>query len=147
VADKTNDILNHLLSGQKRLESDVSELKTDVSELKRGQIKLESDVSELKTDVSELKRGQSKLESDFSELKRGQSKLESDFSELKEGQQRLELFLINMENRIMPIINATYEKRKMSEEQIELLQKTKSEHGDKLENHELRILRLEHSKQ
>ena len=54
MADKTNEILNQLLLGQKHLESDVSELKTDVAEL-------------------------------------------------KEGQKRTELFLLNMENRIMQI--------------------------------------------
>ena len=96
MADKTNEILNQLLLGQKHLESDVSELKTDVAEL-------------------------------------------------KEGQKRTELFLLNMENRIMPIINATYEISKQNKEHIDSILKTQSKHSDKLENHELRILRLENA--
>ena len=133
MADKTNEILNQLLSGQKHLESDVSELKTDVAELKDGQYKLKTDVAELKTDVSKLKEGQHKLEIDVTEL--------------KEGQKRTELFLLNMENRIMPIINATYEISKQNKEHIDSILGTQSKHSDKLENHELRILRLENAEQ
>ena len=94
MADKTNEILKQLLTGQHRLE-------IDVTGLKEGQKKLESNVSGLKTDVAEL----------------------------KEGQKRTQLLLLNMENRIMPIINATYENSKLSEEQIDSIRKTQSEHG------------------
>lgn len=96
--------------------------------------------------LNQLLSGQKQLKTDVSELKKGQQILKADVSELKEGQKRLELLLLNMENRIVPIINATLESTKMSKEQIELLQKTQNKHGDKLENHELRILKLEHSK-
>ena len=146
MADNTNEILNHLQSGQKQLKTDVSVLKTDVSVLKTDVSVLKTDVSELKADVAVLKSDVSVLKTDVSELKADVSVLKTDVSELKEGQQKLELFLLNMENRIMPIINATYENSKMSKEQIELLTKTQSQHGEKLENHELRILKLEHSK-
>ncbi len=125
MADKTNEILNQLLSGQKTL-------KADVAELKEGQQKLETNFAEIKTDVTALKEGQHKLETDVAEL--------------KEGQQRTELFLLNMENRIMPIINATYELSKLTKEQLDSTRKAQSEQGEKLENHEIRILRLEHSK-
>ncbi len=132
MADKTNEILNQLLSGQRTL-------KSDVAELKEGQHKLETNFAELKTDVAALKEGQHKLETDVAELK-------TDVAGLKEGQQRTELFLINMENRIMPIINATYELSKLNKEQIDSTRKAQGEQGEKLENHEIRILRLEHSK-
>ena len=52
--------------------------------------RLEGDVSELKSDVSELKAGQARLEGDVAELKVGQARLEGDVTELKEGQARLE---------------------------------------------------------
>ena len=79
-------------------------------------------------------------------LKEGKHKLETDVAELKEGQTNLEVFLLKMENRIMPIINATYENSKMSKEKIELMQVVQNEHRGKLENHELRIIRLEKAK-
>jgi chromosome segregation ATPase len=139
VADKTNEILNQLLSGQKTL-------KADVAELKEGQQKLETNFTELKTDVTALKEGQQKLETDVAGLKTDVAELKTDVAELKEGQQRTELFLLNMENRIMPIINATYELSKLTKEQLDSTRKAQSEQGEKIENHEIRILRLEHSK-
>ena len=111
MAEKNSELFNHLLTGQNKLE-------TDVSELKKGQERLETDVSVLKTDVAEL----------------------------KEGQRRTELFLVNMENRIIPIINATYEGMKLLTDQMAPVQETQIEHSEKLENHELRILKLEHTK-
>jgi hypothetical protein len=104
-----------------------------LDQLIAGQHNLETDVAELKTDVAVLK-------TDVAELK-------TDVAELKEGQKRTELFLLNMENRIMPIINATYEISKINKEQIDSILETQGIHSDKLENHELRILRLEHAKQ
>jgi ABC-type phosphate transport system auxiliary subunit len=146
VADKTNEILNQLLTGQRTLKADVAVLKegqhkleTNFAELKEGQHKLE-------TNFAELKEGQHKLETDVAELKTDVAVLKTDVAGLKEGQQRTELFLINMENRIMPIINATYELSKLTKEQLDSTRKAQSEQGEKLENHEIRILRLEHSK-
>jgi hypothetical protein len=104
-----------------------------LDQLIAGQHNLETDVAELKTDVAVLK-------TDVAELK-------TDVAELKEGQKRTELFLLNMENHIMPIINATYEISKINKEQIDSILETQGIHSDKLENHELRILRLEHAKQ
>jgi ABC-type phosphate transport system auxiliary subunit len=146
VADKTNEILNQLLTGQRTLKADVAVLKegqhkleTNFAELKEGQHKLE-------TNFAELKEGQHKLETDVAELKTDVAVLKTDVAGLKEGQQRTELFLLNMENRIMPIINATYELSKLTKEQLDSTRKAQSEQGEKLENHEIRILRLEHSK-
>jgi len=60
VADKSNDISVKLLAGQQKIERDIADLKTDVTDL-------------------------------------------------KEGQNRVEKFLLNLENIIMPKINAMYE--------------------------------------
>jgi chromosome segregation ATPase len=160
VADKTNEILNQLLTGQRTLKADVAVLKegqhkleTNFAELKEGQHKLETNFAELKegqhkleTDVAELKTDVAVLKTDVAELKTDVTVLKTDVAGLKEGQQRTELFLINMENRIMPIINATYELSKLTKEQLDSTRKAQSEQGEKLENHEIRILRLEHSK-
>ena len=60
MADKSNDISVKLLAGQQKIERDIADLKTDVTDL-------------------------------------------------KEGQNRVEKFLLNLENIIMPKINAMYE--------------------------------------
>jgi len=153
VAEKNNELVNQLLTGQHKLEADVTDLiegqkrlETDVSELKTDVSELKTDVSELKTDVSELKTDVAELKTDVSELKTDVAELKTDVADLKEGQRRTELFLLNMENRILPVVNATYEGMKLLTEQIATVQKTQIEHSDKLENHELRILKLEHTK-
>lgn len=146
MAEENTVIINQLLTGQDELKADVSDLKegqkrleTDISGLQKGQKRLETDVTELKTDVAVLK-------TDVAELKTDVTVLKTDVAELKEGQRRAELFLLNMENRIVPIINATYEEMKLLRERMAPIEETQIEHSDKLENHELRILKLEHTK-
>jgi len=58
----------------------------------------------------------------------------------------VELFLVNMENRIVPIINSAFEEMKLMRERMAPIENTQIEHSGKLENHELRILKLEHTK-
>lgn len=106
----------------------------DISvKLLAGQQKLERDVDALKTDVAVLK-------TDVAVLKK-------DVADLKEGQNRIEKFLLNLENIIMPKINAMYEDSISNREQIKKLEEAESKNAQKLENHELRITRLEQSRQ
>ncbi|MDW7730119.1 MAG: hypothetical protein SCJ94_08980 [Bacillota bacterium] len=56
-----------------------------------------------------LLAGQQKLETDVADWKTDMAALKKDMAELKEGQNRIEKFLINLENKIMPKINAMYE--------------------------------------
>lgn len=119
MADKGNDISVKLLAGQQKLERDVAGLKTDVSGLK--------------TDVADLKEGQQRLETGFSGL--------------KEGQNRVEKFLLNLENIIVPKINAMYENNISNSQQIKKTEEAEIKNAKKIENHELRIVRLEQSKQ
>jgi len=153
VADKSDVLFNKLLTGQNKLEADVVELKegqarleTGVSELKKGQTRLETDVTELKEGQTRLETDVAELKTDVAELKTDVAVLKVDVAELKEGQRRTELFLLNMENRIVPIINATFEGMKVLTEQMATVKETQFGHSDKLENHELRILKLEHTK-
>lgn len=111
MADKSDVLFNKLLIGQNNLEADVSGLKED-------QARLEADMAELKSDIAIIK---------------------SDVAELKEGQRRIELFLLNMYNRIVPIIDATFELTKALSEQMATFQQTQIEHSGKIETHALRI--------
>jgi chromosome segregation ATPase len=62
-------ILTVTAKGVRSIESDVSEIKSDVSVLKSDVAELKSDVSVLKSDVAELKSDVSVLKSDVAELK------------------------------------------------------------------------------
>ncbi len=130
MAEENTVIINQLLTGQDELKADVTDLKkgqkrleTDISGLQKGQKRLETDVTELKTDVAVLK-------TDVAELKTDVAVLRTDVAELKEGQRRTELFLLNMENRIVPIINATYEEMKLLRARMAPIEQTQIEHTD-----------------
>ncbi len=98
-----------------------------------------------------LLTGQKKLETQYDQLSTkvdhlatDVDKLKTDVAELKEGQNRTERFLLNLENLIVPKINAMYESAIRFDKHAEEAQETKRIHTEKLENHELRIIRLEH---
>ncbi|PHM38345.1 hypothetical protein [Xenorhabdus innexi] len=65
------------------METDVSQLKVDVTQLKTDVTELKSDVTQLKTDVTELKSDVTQLKTDVTELKSDVTQLKSDVKELK----------------------------------------------------------------
>ena len=79
-----------LQEGQKRLEGDVSEVRTDVRQLQEGQKRLEGDVSEIRTDVRQLQEGQKRLEGDVTEVRTDVRQLQDGQKRLEDGQKRLE---------------------------------------------------------
>jgi len=151
--NQNDQLIQQLVEGQEELKTDVTVLKTDVNELKEGQRRLEGDVSELKEgqrrlegDVSELKEGQLRLEGDVSELKEGQRRLEGDVSELKEGQNRLTTVVINIENILLTKLNVLFDADSSRRGDIEAINEDQSAQYKKLEDHEMRILKLENAK-
>ncbi len=123
MTNNADDKFELLLTGQKKLETQYDQLSTKVDGLSTKVDHLTTDVDKLKTDVAVLK---------------------TDLAELKEGQNRIERFLLNLENLIVPKINAMYEIAIRYDKQAEEAQETKRIQMEKLENHELRIIRLEH---
>jgi outer membrane murein-binding lipoprotein Lpp len=73
----------------RRLEGDVSEVRSDVRQLQEGQKRLEGDVSEVRSDVRQLQEGQKRLEGDVSEVRSDIGRLEDGQKRLEEGQKRL----------------------------------------------------------
>ncbi len=126
MADKSNDISVKLLAGQQKIERNIEKVERDVE-------KIEKDITDLKTDMAVLK-------TDMAVLK-------TDMADLKEGQNRVEKFLLNLENIIMPKINAMYENSISNKQHIKKLEEAESKNAQKLDNHELRITRLEQSGQ
>ncbi len=142
--DKAKDeAINKLIAGQEKMGKEIVEIRADITEI-RG-------------DITELKQGQKKLESDVSELKQGQKKLESDVSELKQGQQNLETMMlkmieemtfvknvvINMENDFKPQVKALFDANQSRQYETSELKHICREQEEKLDDHELRISRLE----
>lgn len=105
---------------------------------------LSTKVDGLSTKVDHLTIDVDKLKTDVAELKADVAVLKTDVAELKEGQNRIERFRLNLENLIVPKINAIYEIAIRYDKHAVEAQETKRIHTEKLENHELRIIRLEH---
>ena len=102
-----------------------------IKKLIAGQERLEGEFAYLKNDVSTLK-------SDVSTLK-------SDVSTLKEGQSRIESVVINIENILLNKVNVLFDADKAKQEEIKSLKTIQSQHEQKLNKHELRIIKMEKS--
>jgi len=98
---------------------------------------------ELRTDVAELKEGQKELRTDVAELKEGQKELRTDVAELKEGQNKLTAVVINIENILLTKLNILFDADSSRRVALDAVREDQSAQYKKLEEHEMRILRLE----
>jgi len=98
---------------------------------------------ELKTDFALLKEGQEELKTDFALLKEGQEELKTDFAELKEGQNKLTAVVINIENILLTKLNILFDADSSRRVALDAVREDQSAQYKKLEEHEMRILRLE----
>ena len=62
---------------------DVAQMRTDISELREGQIELRTDISQIRTDVSQLREGQIELRSEVLQLHEGQRALSTEVRALR----------------------------------------------------------------
>ena len=76
------------------------------------------EVTNLKSDISDLKQGQARLEEDISGLKQGQEKLEQDINEFKIGLHRIDKDQLKIENN--NIINTIDEHKVKMMEYIDI---------------------------
>lgn len=79
-------------------------------------------------------------------LEKGQQKLESDFAEMKERQTRLEHVVVNMEQTLVRKVDALFDAWSFAEDIIKETRAKQDNIDSKLDDHELRILRLERLK-
>ena len=112
-----DEAIKKLIAGQERFEGEFAYLKSDVSTLK-------NDVSTLKSDVCSLK---------------------NDVSTLKEGQSRIESVVINIENILLNKVNVLFDADKVKQKEIKSIKTTQTQREQKLNEHELRITKMENS--
>ena len=91
------ELLEQILQKISGIDSDVKDLKTDVTDLK-------SDVSELKTDVSGLKSNVSALKTDVSGLKSDVSELKTGYDTLNNTVTDMRLHIENITDRNLAIL-------------------------------------------
>ncbi len=157
--DKAKDeVINKLIAGQEKMGKEIAEIRIDITELKQGQKKLEADVTELKQGQKKLEADVTVLKADVTELKQGQKKLEADVTELKQGQKqtdglilkvldniaRLErIVVVNVENDLRTKVDTLSDADKVRQHETADLKQICREQEEKLENHDIRISRLE----
>ena len=95
--------------------------------------------------IKKLIAGQERLEGEFAYLKNDVSTLKSDVSTLKEGQSRIESVVINIENILLNKVNVLFDADKVKQEEIKSIKSTQAQHEQKLNEHELRIIKMENS--
>jgi chromosome segregation ATPase len=156
--DKAKDeAINKLIAGQEMMgkdiswmKVDISVIKEDISDLKNGQETMRKDISGMKEDISYLKNGQESTRKEISELK-------TDVSELNQGQQHLETMMlrlieevtfvkrvvVSMENDFKPQVRTLFDADKVRQHDTTELKQICREQEDRIEDHELRISRLE----
>ncbi len=156
--DKAKDeAINKLIKGQEKMGKDISGMKVDVSDLKKGQSEMKAYISEMKVDIFDLKTEQSGMKTDISDLKTEQSGMKADISEVKVNQQqfeglihkvldgmaRIERIVINIENDLRPKVHTLLGADKIRQDDTAELKQTCREQEKQLNDHELRISRLE----
>jgi len=121
--DKDRDeVINKLIAGQEKMGKDIAEIKVDITGLKQGQQRLETDVSGLKQDQQDMNSMMLKLLEEMTSLKK---------------------IVINIENDLRPKVKTLYDADMTRQQETTELKQTCREQEKKLDDHELRISRLE----
>ncbi len=156
--DKAIDVaINKLIKGQEKMGIDISdlklgqaEIKTDITDLKTGQAEMRTDISdlktgqaEMKTDISDLKTGQAEMRTDISDLKVSQQQFEGLLHRVLDGMARIERVVVNIENDLRPKVHILLDADKIRQDDTAELKQVCREQEKQLNDHELRISRLE----
>ena len=94
VTDISTDV-GQLKDEMREVKADISELKTDVGQLKDEMREVKADISELKTDVGQLKDEMREVKADISELKTDVAQLQDEMAETKTNVFEIKLYLEN----------------------------------------------------
>ncbi len=129
--DKAKDeAINKLIAGQEKMGKDISALQV-------GQEKMGKDISGVKEDMSGMKE-------DISELKLGQSQTEGLILKVLDNIARLErIVVVNLENDLRTKVDTLSDADKVRQHDTTELKQICREQEVRIEDHQLRITRLE----
>ncbi len=140
-----DEAINKLIAGQEKMGKDISGMKEDISELKNGQEKMGKDISALQVGQEQLNEDVSILKQDVSELKTSVGNLEEAFLKQLEIMTNVQRVVINIENDLRPRVLTLFDADKTRQTDIMAIRETSETHETKLDDHEIRIRRLEKS--
>ena len=103
--------ISELKTDMAQVKTEINELKSDVSELKSDMIQVKAEINELKSDMAQVKTEISELKADVSELKTDMIQVKSEISELKADVGELKSDMIQVKSDIEHINNNSAEFR------------------------------------
>jgi chromosome segregation ATPase len=135
--DKAKDeAINKLIAGQEIMGKDISWMKVDISVIKE-------DISDLKNGQETMRKDISGMKEDISELNQGQQHLETMMLRLIEEVTFVKRVVVSMENDFKPQVRTLFDADKVRQHDTTELKQICREQEDRIEDHELRITRLE----
>ncbi len=129
MATEKDAAIKKLIVGQE-------EMGKDIKGLKDGQVKMEKDIVEMREDITEIKE-------DVTGLKQGQHSMDQMMLKLLEEMISVKKIVINMENDLCPKVKILFDADKIRQHDTTELQQICREQEKRIEDHELRITRLE----
>ena len=142
--DKAKDeATNKLIAGQEKMGADIADLKTSQHQMGADIVELKAGQHQMGEDIVELKAGQQRMGEDIVELKTGQQRVEGLLNNVLDAVTRVERIVINIENDLRPKVHTLFDADKTRQNEINMVKEKCEEHEKRLDNHEMRITRLE----
>jgi len=94
-------------------------------------------------DIVNLKAGQHRMGADIVELKTSQHQFEGLLTNVLDAVARVERIVINIENDLRPKVHTLFNAYQTRQNEINMVKEKCEEHEKRLDNHEMRITRLE----
>ncbi len=142
--DKAKDeAIKALIAGQEKMGEDISDLKVSQYQMGEDIVELKAGQHRMSADITELKANQHQMGEDITELKGSQHQFEGLLNKVIDAVARVERIVINIENDLRPKVHTLFDADKTRQNEINMVKEKCEEHEKRLENHEMRITRLE----
>ena len=131
------------ITGQEKMGKDLEGLKDSQVKMKKDIVEIKGDISEIKGDISVIKGDISVIKEDVTELKQGQHNMDHMMLKLLEEMTSVKKIVVNMENDLFPKVKTLFDADKIRHQETTELQQICREQEKRIEDHELRLTRLE----
>ncbi len=142
--DKAKDeAINKLIIGQDKMGKDICSLQIGQDKMGKDICSLQIGQDKMGKDICVIQIGQDKMGKDITELKQGQQHLETMMLTMLEEMTSLKRVVINSENDLRPKVKTLFDADMVRQHETTELKQIFREQEARLEDHELRITRLE----
>ncbi len=164
MATEKDAAINKLINGQVKISKDIVELKDgkvkveeDIAVIKEDIVVIKKDIVVMKEDIVDIKEDIVVMKEDIVDIKEDVSEIKEEVNDLKQGQYNMDHMMlklldemtsikkivINIENDLNPKVKTLFDADRTRQNDTTELQQICREQEERIENHELRITRLE----